>query len=95
MLVERLLQLRQLAVLREAFDCLDARAVGLDCEEHAALQEHTVDDHRARAAVAGVAADVAAREVEVVAQEVDEELARLDVALVGRPVDGYRDVHQR
>src|SRR5262249_16906457 len=52
-------------------------------------------DHRACAAVAGVAADVAAGQVEIVAQEVDEELARLDVALVGRAVDGDRDVHQR
>src|SRR5262249_18073641 len=95
MLVECLLQRRQLAVLGQPFDGLDARAVRLDGEEHAALQEHTVDDHRARAAVARVAADVAARQVEVVAQEVDEELARLDVALVGRAVDGDRDVHQR
>src|SRR5207253_5218940 len=57
--------------------------------------EHDVDDHRARAALAGVAADVAARQVEVVAQEMDEELTRLDVALIRRPVDGDRDVHQR
>ena len=45
----------------------------------------SVEDHRAGAAVAGVAADVAARQVEVVAQEMDQELARLDVALVRRP----------
>ena len=94
-LVERLLQRRQLAVLAEPLDGLDARAVRLDGEQHAALHEHAVEDHRARAAVAGVAADVAAGQVEVVAQEMDEELARLDVALVGRPVDGDRDVHQR
>src|SRR4029078_4974563 len=84
-----------LLALGEPRDGLDARAVRLDGEEHAALHEHPVEDHRARAAVAGVAADVAAGEIEVVAQEVDQELARLDVALVGRPVDGDRDVHQR
>src|SRR5262249_26078952 len=61
----------------------------------AALHEHTVDDHRAGAAVSGVAADVAAGEVEVVPEEVDEQLARLDVPLVRRPVDGDRDIHQR
>ena len=40
------------------------RAVGLDREHHAALHERPVDEHRAGAAVAGVAADVRAREVE-------------------------------
>src|SRR5581483_1998292 len=49
---------------------------------------------RARAAVARVAADVAARQVEVVAEEVDKELARLDVARVRRAVDGDADVHR-
>ena len=38
--------------------------------------------HRAGAAVAGVAADVRAGQVEVVAEEVDEQPARLDLALV-------------
>src|SRR4029078_13053045 len=95
MLVEGLLQRRQLLALAEPLDGLDARAVRLDGEEHAALDERAVEDHRAGAAVAGVATDVAAGEVEVVAEEMDEELARLDVALVRRPVDGDRDVHQR
>src|SRR5439155_6068932 len=49
--------------------------------------ERAVDDHRAGAAVAGVAADVAAGQVEVVADEVDEEPARLDLTLVRRAVD--------
>ena len=42
-----------------------------------------VHEHRARAAVAGVAADVRPGQVEVVAEEVDEQPARLDLALVG------------
>src|SRR5215217_474026 len=67
-------------------------AVGLDGEQHAALQQRPVDDHRAGAAVTRVAADVAAGEVEVVAEEVDQQLARLDLALVGRAVDGDRDL---
>ena len=39
-LAERLLERRQLVVRGEALDRLDARAVGLDGEQHAALHEH-------------------------------------------------------
>src|SRR5581483_3071903 len=85
----------QLVAVGEPLDGLDLAAVRLDCEQHAALEQAAVDDDGARAAVAGVAADVASGEVEVVAQEVDEQLPRLDVALVHRAVDGDRDVHQR
>ena len=91
MVAERLLQRRELAVFREPLDRLDRRPVGLDGEQHAALHERAVDDHRAGAAVAGVAADVAAGQVEVVANEMDEQLPRLDLALVGRAVDRDRD----
>src|SRR5436189_189770 len=73
--------------LGEPLDRLDGRAVCLDGQQHAALHERAVDDHRAGAAVAGVAADVAAGQVEVVADEVDEEPARLDLTLVRRAVD--------
>ena len=51
-----------------------------------------VDVDGAGAAVARVAADVGAGQPEVVAQEVDEQEARLDVRLVGLAVDGDRDV---
>src|SRR5215218_4024624 len=67
MVAERLLERRQLAPGGKSFDGLDLRAVRLDREHHAALDELAVDDHRARAAVAGVAAHVAAGQVEVVA----------------------------
>ena len=83
MVVEGLLERGQLAVGGEPLDRLDAGAVGLDREHHAALHEHAVDDDAAGAAVAGVAADVAAGQLEVVADEVDEQPARLDLALVG------------
>ena len=73
--VEGLLERRQLAALGEPLDRADARAVGLDGEEHAALHELAVEDDAAGAAVAGVAADVAAGEVEVVADEVDRAAA--------------------
>ena len=88
---ERLLERGQLAAAGQTLDRLDARAVGLDGEHHAALDEHAVDDHRAGAAVARVAADVAAGEVEVVADEVDQQLPRLDLALVDDAVDGDGD----
>ena len=51
-----------------------------------------VDVDGARAAIARVAADVRAGQPEVVAQEVDEQEARLDVRLVGLAVDGDGDV---
>jgi hypothetical protein len=85
------LQRRQLAVRRQTLDCRDLCAVGLDGEQHAALHGPSIQENRARAAVAGVAADVGAGQVEVVADEVDEELARLDLALVPLAVHGYRD----
>ena len=91
MVAERLLQRRQLAVAREPLDRLDRRAVGLDGEQHAALHRQPSTMDRAGAAVAGVAADVRPGQVEVVADEVDEQAARLDLALVALAVDLDRD----
>ena len=71
---------------------LTLAAVGLDGEHRAGLGALAVDVDGAGAAVARVAADVRAGQPERVAQEVDEEEARLDVGLVGLPVDGDRDV---
>src|SRR5439155_11656803 len=88
---ERSLERRQLPVRGEAFDGDDLRPVGLDGEEHAALHRASVHQDRAGAAVAGVAADVGAGQVEVVANEVDEQLARLDLALIALAVDSDRD----
>ncbi len=72
MLVERLLERRELTVAGEPFDRRDLRPVGLNRQQHAALHGLAVDVHRARAAVARVAADVRSRQAEVVAEEVDE-----------------------
>ena len=69
-----------------------SRAVGLDGEHRAGLGALAVDVHRARAAVARVAADVRAGQAEDVAQQVDEQEARLDVGLAGLAVDRERDV---
>src|SRR4051812_6297066 len=86
-LAEGLLERMQLAVAGEPLDRLDRRAVGLDREHHAALDRVAVVEHGAGAAVAGVAADVRARQVEVVADEVDEQPPCLDLALVQLAVD--------
>ena len=71
---------------------LSVAAVGLDGEHRARLGALAVDVDRAGAAVARVAADVGAGQPEVVAQEVDEQEAGLDIGLVGLAVDGDRDV---
>ena len=67
---------------------LTSRAVGLDGEHRARLGALAVDVDGAGAAVARVAADVGAGQPEDVAEEVDEQEARLDVGLAGLAVDG-------
>ena len=76
----------------EALDGHDLGAVGLDREHRAGLDRPAVDVDGAGAALAGVAADVRAGQVEVLAQRLDEEASRLDVELAGRPIDDERDV---
>src|SRR5438445_531996 len=60
--------------------------VSRDGEEQAGARAVAVDQHRAGAAHAVLAADMGARESERVAQEIAEQQARLDRALVGRAV---------
>ena len=91
MIGERLLQRVQLAVLRQSFNRLDPRSVGLDREHHAALHQHTVHEYRAGTAVSRVAADVTAGEIEIVADEMDQEAPGIDLALEALPVDVDRD----
>ena len=78
--------------VREPLDRRDLRAVGLDAEDGARLHGLAVDEHRARAARGRVATDVRAGQAEPVAEDVDEQLARLELELVPRPVDGQRNV---
>ena len=73
-------------------DRRDARAVGLDREHRAALDRLAVDRDGAGAALARVAADVGAGQLEVLAQELDEHPSRLDVPLPRLAIDGERDV---
>src|SRR5829696_1415057 len=86
-LAERLLERMELVVLREPLDRVDRRAVGLDSQHHAALDRVAVVEDRARAAVARVAADVRSGQLQIVSDEVDEQPARLDLALVQLAVE--------
>ena len=54
-------------------------AVGLHREDRAGLRAAAVDEDGAGAALAGVAADVRAGQAQLLAQEVDEQHAGLDV----------------
>ena len=71
----------------QPLDGRDARAVRLDGEHRARLDGPAVDVDGAGAALARVAADVGAGQVEVLAERLDEEPSRLDVELPGRPID--------
>ena len=75
-----------------ALDGGDGRAVGLDGQHRARLHGAAIDVDGARAALAGVAADVGAGEVQVLAQGLDEEPSGLDIELPLRSVDGQGDV---
>src|SRR5438034_6759345 len=84
---ECLLEAVQLTVGREPLDRLDLGSVGLDRQHHAALHEHAVDEDGAGSAVPRVATDVTAGQVEIVADEVDQQPPRIDLALVLLAVD--------
>ena len=78
-------------------DALDRRhlvAVGLDGEDGARLHRLAVEEDGAGAARGRVAADHRARQPELLAQVVDEELSRLDLRRVALAVDRDRDLCQ-
>ena len=84
LLVERLLHRMQLVALRETLDRRHLAAVRLHGEHGARLDRLAVEEHGAGAARGGVAADVRPLQAELLAQEVGEQLPRLDVGLVAR-----------
>jgi hypothetical protein len=91
-LVEALLDRVELAVSLERLDRGHLVAVAHDGEHRARLHGLAVDAHGARTAVGGVAAPVGTGEAERLAQEMDEQQARLDVALDVFTVDRKRNV---
>ena len=70
-------------------------ALCLHREEGAALDAASVHVDRAGTAVRRVAPDVDARHAEVLAKVLHQQRPRLDVVLVGGPVDGDGDLHRR
>ena len=92
MLTERLLQRVQPAVAHQPLDGGDLGAVRLHGEHQAGARGLAVDEDGAGAADAVLAADVGAGQLEILAQEVHQELARLAAALARRAVDGEVDV---
>ncbi len=76
----------------DPFDGGDMGAIGLDREAHAALDRHVVHVDGAGAAMAGVAADMGSGEIELLAKEMNEQEARLDVGFDRLAVDGEGDV---
>src|SRR5581483_11092773 len=90
-LLEGALQRVELAVVCQAFYCGDLGAVRLDGQHQAGSHALAIHQDRAGAAHAVLAADVGARQLQVVAQEVGQRAARLDVALVSAAVNGEAD----
>ena len=76
------LQRMQVVALREALDGRQLRAVVGDREREAAVGPPPVDEDRARAALAVVAALLRAGEVEVLAEQVEQRGADVDGELV-------------
>src|SRR5262249_40786684 len=76
----------------DALDGLDARAVALHGKRQAAAHDHAVEPHGAGAAKAMLAADMAAGEAELLAQEVDERRAGIDALAHLFAVHAERDV---
>src|SRR5215510_8844728 len=74
LLPESFLNGMQLAALLQSFDGTDVAAVRLYGEDRARLHRIAVDDDGAGTAVRRVAADVRARQTEVIAQQVDQQI---------------------
>ena len=79
-LVKGLLQNAQFARLRKGFHGFDGCALRLGKRHQARLHQDAIHEHRAGAAFAGPAAFLVTREVQVVANEVEQPLVRLGAA---------------
>ena len=84
---ERGLERRRAVGPGETLDRLDAPAVDLARGDEAGADLLAVEPHRARAAVAGIAADLGAGQAEVLAQDVHEAASPVRAHLDASPVD--------
>src|SRR5271166_1768887 len=87
-LQELVLQNAEHALGGESLDGLDVAALSLDAEHQARAYRAAVDQHGARAAIAGEASFFGPGELEHVAQGFEQALARLAEELDGFAVDG-------
>ena len=95
-LAERILQWRQFArPRRQSLDGGDGVTVGLDREYQAGSDRGAIDQHRAGAAHAMLAAGMSAGQQELVAQAVEQAGAWLDLDGVLLPVDVEFELHAR
>jgi hypothetical protein len=88
---EGVLQRVQFAVLGQALDGDDAAAFDAGDGDQARTDLAAVEQHRAGAAIAGVAADLGAGETERVTQHVGEALHGVGLELDGAAVQGELD----
>src|SRR5690606_28806312 len=91
LLPERLLQSMESVAPGQPLDRGDLGALGLHRKQRAGLHTATVEQHCAASALARIAADLRARQAHRVAQEVDQQDTRLDLARDGAAVDGNAD----
>src|SRR5215470_7389261 len=89
---EGALQRMQVVGRAEPFDGADVLALRLYCEHQAGAHRLAINDHRAGAADAMLAADMRAGLPAIVADGIDQRLAWLDPDRVLAAVDGQRDV---
>ena len=86
------LQVGDLARIRQALDGLDRGAVALHGQHQAAAHDLAVHPYRAGAAHAVLAADMASGQRQILAQEIDQRLARFDALADALAVDGEGNV---
>src|SRR5215831_819619 len=89
---ECLLQIGDLVGIGHSLDGLDASAVALYGEHQAAAYNHSVNAHAAGTADAVLATDVTAGERKLLAQKIDQCLARIDAFAHLLTVDDDRDL---
>jgi hypothetical protein len=90
-LPECLLERMQAPSWSQAFDRCHLAAIGLDREHGARLHGSAVDEDRAGAALARVAAHVGTRETQIAPEEIHKEDARFQVPHVPDAIHGHGD----
>src|SRR5438270_3200488 len=87
---ERLLKWVQPVVGREAFDGHDIASAAVDAEHQARQHRLAIEEHRARAALSEFAAVLGACEIQILAQDLEQRLVRIERDLGRLAVDGER-----